>query len=235
VWSATREFQLMAQPPGVEPGERWGAMAMTGVVTSPLQAILRPHPQGRHSMIRRNPSGDLPVVPPSAFIDPTAIICGKVVIGENVFIGPYAVIRADETNAAGAMEAITIGSNSNIQDGVVIHSKAGGRVTIGEYTSIAHRAIVHGPCELGDRVFLGFNSVVFNCTIGSGSVVRHNSVVENCNVPPNFHIPSTSNIHNDEELAKVPLVSPDISSFSESVAFTNLELVRGYKRIQNEF
>jgi carbonic anhydrase/acetyltransferase-like protein (isoleucine patch superfamily) len=186
-------------------------------------------------MIRRNPSGDLPVVPSSAFIDPTAIICGKVVIGENVFIGPYVVIRADETNAAGDMEAITIGSNSNIQDGVVIHSKAGGRVSIGEYTSIAHRAIVHGPCELGDRVFLGFNSVVFNCTIGSGSVIRHNSVVENCRVPPNFHVPSTSNIHNDEELAKVPLVTLDISTFSESVAFTNLELVRGYKRIQNEF
>ncbi len=186
-------------------------------------------------MIRRNPSGDLPVVPSSAFIDPTAIICGKVVIGENVFIGPYAVIRADESNADGQMEAITIGSNSNIQDGVVIHSKAGGRVTVGEYSSIAHRAIVHGPCEIGDRVFLGFNSVVFNCTIGAGSVIRHNSVVENCHVPPNFHVPSTSNIHNNEELAKVPLVSPDISSFSESVAFTNLELVRGYKRIQNEF
>jgi len=186
-------------------------------------------------VIRKNPSGDLPIVPESAFVDPTAIICGKVIIGENVFIGPYAVIRADETDEHGKMEAITIGADSNIQDGVVIHSKAGGRVTIGERSSIAHRAIVHGPCEVGDRVFLGFNSVVFNCTIGSGSVIRHNSVVENCHVPPNFHVPSCSNIHNDEELAKLPLVSPDVSTFSESVAITNLELVRGYKKIQNEF
>jgi carbonic anhydrase/acetyltransferase-like protein (isoleucine patch superfamily) len=108
-------------------------------------------------------------------------------------------------------------------------------VTIGERTSIAHRAIVHGPCDIGGRVFLGFNSVVFNCSIGGGSVIRHNSVVENCHVPPNFHVPSCSNIHNDEELAKLPLVSPDVSTFSESVAITNLELVRGYKKIQNEF
>ena len=186
-------------------------------------------------MIRKNPSGDLPIVPESAFVDPTAIICGKVIIGENVFIGPYAVIRADETDANGRMDPIIIGADSNIQDGVVIHSKAGGKVVIGERSSIAHRSIVHGPCEVGDRVFIGFNSVVFNSTIGSGSVIRHNSVVENCHVPPGFHIPSTSNIHNDEELTKLPLVTPDVSTFSESVAITNLELVRGYKRIQNEF
>ncbi len=186
-------------------------------------------------MIRKNPSGDLPVIPESAFVDPTALICGKVIIGENVFIGPYAVIRADEVDANGQMEPIRIGAETNIQDGVVIHSKSGAKVIVGERCSIAHRSIVHGPVEISDRVFLGFNSVVFNCTVGAGSVIRHNSVVENCHVPANFHIPSTSSVHNDEELAKIPLVSPDISSFSESVTVTNLELIRGYKRIQNEF
>ncbi len=186
-------------------------------------------------MIRRNPSGDLPVIPESAFVDSTAIICGKVIVGENVFIGPYAVIRADEVNEQGGMEPIIIGANSNIQDGVVIHSKAGGLVKIGEYTSIAHRSIVHGPCVLGDRVFIGFNSVVFNCEIGDGAVLRHNSVVENCHLPAGFHVPSTTNIHNDADLAKVPRVSADVSSFSESVASANLQLVKGYKRLQNEF
>ena len=96
-------------------------------------------------MIRKNPSGDLPQIHPDAFIDPTAILCGKVVVHANVFIGPYAVIRADEVNAAGQMDPIVIGAHSNIQDGVVIHSKSGAAVTIGERTSIAHRAIVHGP------------------------------------------------------------------------------------------
>lgn len=186
-------------------------------------------------MIRRNPNGDIPVVHETAFVDPTAILCGKVIVEENVFIGPYAVIRADEVNDDGGMEPIVIGANSNIQDGVVVHCKAGGGVNIGRGTSIAHRSIVHGPCVVGDNVFIGFNSVLFNCEVGEGSVVRHNSVVEGCHVPPGFHIPSTSNIHSDAELATITPVTADQTGFSESVTQANLELVRGYKRIRNEF
>jgi carbonic anhydrase/acetyltransferase-like protein (isoleucine patch superfamily) len=185
-------------------------------------------------MIRKNPCGHLPVVHESAFVDPTAILCGKVVIHENVFIGPYAVIRADEMNADGDMAPVIIGANSNIQDGVVIHSKSGAPVTIGEHSSIAHRAIVHGPCVVGDRVFLGFNSVLFNCEVGAGSVIRHNSVVEGCHVPPGFHIPSTTNIHNDDDLAHIQRVPVDMTAFSEDVARTNVDLVKGYKRLANE-
>jgi carbonic anhydrase/acetyltransferase-like protein (isoleucine patch superfamily) len=186
-------------------------------------------------MIRRNPSGHLPVVHDTAFVDPTAILCGKVIVEENVFIGPYAVIRADEVDDNGDMEAIVIGANSNIQDGVVIHCKAGGGVSIGQNTSIAHRSIVHGPCTVGDNVFVGFNSVLFNCIVSDGSVVRHNSVVEGCTVPPGFYIPSTANIHSDADLATIERVSPQAADFSESVAQANHELVKGYKRIRNEF
>lgn len=186
-------------------------------------------------MIRRNPNGDLPVIHETAFVDPTAILCGKIVVEANVFIGPYAVIRADEVDEHGEMEPIVIGANSNIQDGVVIHCKAGGGVIIGENSSIAHRSIVHGPCTVGSQVFIGFNSVLFNCVVGAGSVVRHNSVVEGCTVPPGFYIPSTSNIHSDSELASITPVTSDQAGFSESVAQANLELVKGYKRIRNEF
>jgi carbonic anhydrase/acetyltransferase-like protein (isoleucine patch superfamily) len=186
-------------------------------------------------MIRRNPSGHVPVVHETAFVAPTAILCGKIIVEENVFIGPYAVIRADEVDETGDMEPIVIGAHSNIQDGVVIHCKAGGGVTIGRSSSIAHRSIVHGPCKVGDNVFIGFNSVLFNCTVGDGSVVRHNSVVEGCDVPPGFYIPSTVNIHSDEDLAKIERVTPDVSNFSESVTQANAELVKGYKRIRNEF
>jgi len=186
-------------------------------------------------MIRRNPSGHLPQVHETAFVDPTAILCGKVIVQENVFIGPYAVIRADEVDEHGGMEPIIIGADSNIQDGVVIHCKAGGGVTIGLGSSIAHRSIVHGPCAVGDNVFIGFNSVLFNCSVGDGSVVRHNSVVEGCTVPPGFYIPSATNIHSDAELATITPVTPDQAGFSESVAQANLELVKGYKRIRNEF
>ena len=186
-------------------------------------------------MIRKNPSGHLPVVHDTAFVDPTAILCGKVIVEENVFIGPYAVICADEVDDNGEMEPIIIGAHSNIQDGVVIHCKAGGGVTIGRSTSIAHRSIVHGPCTVGDNVFVGFNSVLFNCIVSDGSVVRHNSVVEGCTVPPGFYIPSTANIHSDADLATIERVSPQAADFSESVAQANHELVKGYKRIRNEF
>ena len=186
-------------------------------------------------MIRRNPSGDLPRIHEDAYVDQTAIICGKVMVAENVFIGPYAVIRADEVNQDGEMEPIIIGANSNIQDGVVIHSKSGALVRIGENTSIAHRSIVHGPCVIGNNVFIGFNSVLFNCTVGDYSVVRHNSVVENCAVPEGFHIPSTSNVHSWADLARIEKVTPDVAEFSEDVVRTNVELVRAYKRLQNEF
>ncbi|TCJ12252.1 carbonate dehydratase [Parasulfuritortus cantonensis] len=186
-------------------------------------------------MIRKNPSGDLPVIDESAFVDPTAILCGKVFVGANVFIGPYVVIRADETKDDGTMDPIVIGANSNIQDGVVIHSKSGGKVVIGEFSSIAHRSIIHGPCEVGNRVFVGFNSVLFNCVVGDEAVVRHNSVVEGCHVPPRFHIPSTTAIHSDTDLSTIEQVTPDFADFSEDVAHTNINLVQGYKRLQNEF
>ncbi|MFP5383616.1 MAG: carbonate dehydratase [Gammaproteobacteria bacterium] len=186
-------------------------------------------------MIRRNPRGDIPQVHPDAFVDPTAILCGRVVVEEGVFIGPYAVIRADEVDADGHMEPVVIGAHANIQDGVVIHSKSGARVTIGTRTSIAHRAIVHGPCHVGADVFIGFNSVLFNCTVGDGCVVRHNAVVDGRDLPPGFYVPSTERIGPATDLADIPKVTPDARGFSEDVSRTNNRLVVGYKKIQNEF
>ena len=49
-------------------------------------------------MLRKNPTGYYPLVSEQAFIDATAIVCGYVIIEDNVFVGPYAVIRADEVN-----------------------------------------------------------------------------------------------------------------------------------------
>ena len=186
-------------------------------------------------MIRKNPNGHLPQIHESAYVDQTAILCGKVIVHQNVFIGPYAVIRADEVNAAGDMEPIVIGAHSNIQDGVVIHSKSGAAVIIGENTSIAHRSIVHGPCKVGNGVFIGFNSVLFNCTVGDRAVVRHNSVVDGIDLPPEFYVPSTAHIDSHTDLSQFPPVSPRDWEFSEDVARTNIELVQGYKRLQNEF
>jgi carbonic anhydrase/acetyltransferase-like protein (isoleucine patch superfamily) len=162
-------------------------------------------------------------------------LCGKIIVEENVFIGPYAVIRADERDQNGHIQPILIGAESNIQDGVVVHSKSGAAVIIGKRVSVAHRAIVHGPCVVGDGAFIGFNAVLYNCKLGAGSVLRHNSVVENCNVPEGFHIPSSIVVHGDTDLSQIPRISVDEQTFSESVVKANNEFVVGYNRIRNLF
>ena len=186
-------------------------------------------------MIRKNPRGNVPIVHESSFVDHTAILCGRVLVYENVFIGPYAVIRADEVDENGQMEPILIGANSNIQDGVVIHSKSGAAVTIGERTSIAHQVIVHGPCTVGDDVFIGFNTMLFRCDVSKGCVVQHNSVVDGCDLPAGFYARSTQRIGHHTDLATVPKVTADASEFSEDVVRTNNWLVQGYKSIGGEF
>ncbi len=186
-------------------------------------------------MLRKNPSGHYPQVSGGAYIDKTAIICGHVIIEDNVFVGPYAVIRADETDENGEMEPITISADSNIQDGVVIHSKAGARVSIGKRTSIAHRSIIHGPCSIGDNVFIGFNSVVFRTDIADGCVLRHNCVVEGTDIPEETVIPPVHHIGPGFDLSTLPKTDQSSDDFSESIISANHDLVKGYKGLANEF
>lgn len=186
-------------------------------------------------MLRKNPAGYYPVVSSKAYVDNTAIICGRVIVEDNVFIGPYAVLRADEVNEQNDMEPIIIKRDSNVQDGVVVHSKAGARVVVGERSSIAHRSIIHGPCEVGDDVFIGFNSVLFSCQVGNGCVVRHNVVIDGCNLPEKFHVPSMMHLGENFDLHSIPQVEPEHASFSESVIGANHYLLEGYKKLGNEF
>lgn len=185
-------------------------------------------------MLRKNPTGHFPQVAASAFIDPTALICGHVIIEDNVFVGPYAVIRADEIDKDGKMAPITIKHDSNIQDGVVIHSLAGAEVTIGAQTSIAHRAIVHGPCIIEDDVFVGFNCVVFRTKIASGCVIRHSSVIDNIDLPDAVHVPPMTNLGPSSDLKTLPTLTPSLQSFSTSVVAANQYLVKGYQGLEND-
>ena len=63
------------------------------------------------------------------------------------------------------------------QNCVVIHSRSGALVSIGENTTIAHRSIVHGPCTVGSFVFVGFNSVLYDCVVHDHALTRPRSMV----------------------------------------------------------
>lgn len=176
----------------------------------------------------------MPQIHQSAYIDQTAIICGKVIIHANVFVGPYAVIRADETDENGDMEPIVIGANSNIQDGVVIHSKAGAAVQIGENSSIAHRSIIHGPCVIGARVL----SVLTVCYSIAKSVTTVPFVIMPLSMDVIYRLtlcPCHELYQRQNRLGGVSPIDVSITEFSESVVTTNIELVQGYKALSNEF
>lgn len=114
----------------------------------------------------------------NCFIAQNATIVGDVTMGDNCSVWFNAVIRGD-------VNTITIGSDTNIQDGAVIHAtyqKAA--TTIGNRVSIGHNAIVHG-CTLQDHILVGMGAIVMDnavvesyCIIAAGAVVLENTVCE---------------------------------------------------------
>lgn len=119
-----------------------------------------------------------PEIDKSCFIAENATIVGDVVIGKDCSIWFTAVIRGD-------VNAIRIGSGTNIQDGAIIHctyQKAA--TTIGNNVSIGHRAMVHG-CTVKDNALIGMGAIVMdhavveeNCIVAAGAVVLENTICE---------------------------------------------------------
>lgn len=171
-----------------------------------------------------NGMGDAPKVARSAFVHPTATLIGNVVVGAEVFIAPGAVLRADEPGPDGKVKPIVVEEQVNVQDCVVVHALGGTEVRIGHGSSIAHAAVVHGPCEIGANCFVGFNSVVFKATLGNGVIVMHQALVEGVNVPPALHVPSMTAVRSDEDVRRLAPVPPDLVAFSQEVTRTNLLL-----------
>ncbi len=98
--------------------------------------------------------GIVPVVDPSSFVHPTAVLIGDVVVGPECYIGPGASLRAD-------MGRIVMKKGSNFQDNCVAHTFAGGEVVLEEKANIGHGAILHG-CHIHEQVLVGMNSVIMD-------------------------------------------------------------------------
>ena len=108
--------------------------------------------------------GIRPVVDPTAFVHPTAVLIGDVIIGSNSFVGPCAAMRGD-------IGRLIMEKGSNLQDTCVVHSFPGDDTIIEEDGHIGHGAVLHG-CRIKKNAMVGMNAVVMdNAVIGENSFV----------------------------------------------------------------
>ena len=118
-------------------------------------------------------------IAPTAFIHPDAVVVGDVTLGERVSIWPTAVVRGDTAS-------ISIGDDSNVQDGTVVHVDHGFPTHIGRRVGIGHRAIVHGA-TVEDDCLIAMGAILLNGVhVGTGSIVGAGAVCpEGMQIPPN--------------------------------------------------
>lgn len=175
--------------------------------------------------IEANAAGHVPDIARTAYVHPTATVIGRVCIGGRAFVGPHAVIRADEAGPNGTVEPIVIGECANVQDCAVIHALGGTGVTIGPSASIAHAAVIHGPCKIGAGCFVGFHSVVFRATLGDGVFVMHQVLVEGASLPSGRVVPSGARVVCDEDARQLEPATPELTVFAANVVQANLRFV----------
>ena len=114
--------------------------------------------------------GMIPVIHPSSYIHPTAVILGHVTIGKDCYIGPGAVLRGD-------WGKVIVGDGCNVQENCILHMFPGKSVVLKDGAHVGHGAVIHGA-ELGEQVLVGMNSVIMDdVVLGDGSFVGALSLV----------------------------------------------------------
>jgi len=115
--------------------------------------------------------GIRPVVDPTAFVHPTAVLIGDVVIGPGCLVGPGASLRGD-------IGRLVIGAGSNIQDNCIVHCFPGKDVVVEADGHIGHGAVLHG-CTIKRNALIGMGSVIMDgAIIGAESFVAALSFVK---------------------------------------------------------
>lgn len=179
-----------------------------------------------------NPVQRFPVIDKTAFISQFSSVIGDVFIKDNVYVAPNVSIRADEGTP------FFIGSNTNLQDGVILHGLLNQRITVGKKSysifignevTIAHGALVHGPCYIGNNVFVGFKAIVYNAIVESGAFISYNAVVTNgVRIAPNRFVPSGTLIDTQEKADALSHVPKDSKEFAHEVQRVNQEFPAAY-------
>jgi carbonic anhydrase/acetyltransferase-like protein (isoleucine patch superfamily) len=126
-------------------------------------------------------TGALPMIDPTAFIAPGAIVLGDVHIGQGVSVWYNSVIRGDT-------ERITIGEETNIQDLSMVHADPGVPCVVGRRVTVGHRVILHG-CIVEDECLIGMGAVLLNkvrlgrgSVVGAGAVLLEGTEIEPCSL-----------------------------------------------------
>lgn len=103
-------------------------------------------------------------------LSPACTIVGDVSIGAKTAVFAGVHIRGD-------VAPVTIGSETNIQEGCLLHTSAGSPLVVGDHATVGHGAILHG-CTIGDNVLVGMGSIVMddavlgdNCLVGAGTLI----------------------------------------------------------------
>ncbi|MBF0354339.1 MAG: transferase hexapeptide repeat family protein [Alphaproteobacteria bacterium] len=122
--------------------------------------------------------GLIPVIDPSSFVHPSAVLIGDVIIGPDCYIGPGACLRGD-------FGRLSIGKGSNIQDNCVIHTDPGWDTLIEENGHIGHSAVLH-CCFVRRNALVGIGAVVMDrAEVGEAAIVGAKSFVKaDFKVPP---------------------------------------------------
>lgn len=108
--------------------------------------------------------GITPVVHPSAFVHPSAVLIGDVIVGARAYIGPCASLRGD-------MGRIVIEEGANIQDSCILHGFPGKDTVVGAEVTVGHGAVLHG-CVVRRGALVGMNCVVNdNAEVGEDAVI----------------------------------------------------------------
>lgn len=132
---------------------------------------------------------------------------GKVRLERNASVWWNAVLRGD-------MELITVGENSNIQDGCILHTDIGFPCTVGKNTTVGHLAMLHG-CVIGDNSMIGIGAVVLNgVTVGNNCIIGSNALI-----PDGKTIPDNSIVMGSPGKIVREITDADLAYIQETVDF----------------
>jgi phenylacetic acid degradation protein len=115
--------------------------------------------------------GVRPVVHPTAYVHPSAVLIGDVIVGPRCYVGPLASLRGD-------FGRLILEEGANIQDTCVMHGFPEGDTVVEADGHIGHGAVLHG-CRVERNAMVGMNAVIMDqAVVGAESIVAAMSFVK---------------------------------------------------------